>query len=92
MRAFEHSTLWGVFLVRGSRAPEEGRARVRLTNLPGFYPAVYPMTLVAAGLPLSDQTLLTSARRSLEAGTLDAHCANTDARRVPRISRAIGGP
>src|SRR3954453_168264 len=42
------------------------------TNLPGFYPAVYPCALNAPGLPLSD---LPPARE--QAGTLEAHFRET---------------
>src|SRR5687768_9574602 len=43
------------------RAPETGRAfSSRLTNLPGFCPAVYPPSLRMVGLPLSDQRLATA--------------------------------
>src|SRR5687767_13867666 len=51
----------------------------RLTNLPGFCPAVYPPSL-KAGWTAS----LGPAPRDREAGTLDAHCWGDDAKRMPR--------
>src|SRR5262245_43356299 len=64
----------GAILIEASRAPlkTEG-AYEHLTNLPGFYPAVYPTDAVSAGLHLSAQTLHAHADTCDEAGTLDAH-------------------
>ena len=50
------------------------------SDLPGFYPAVYPRGPMATrGLPLSDQPPAIEER----AGTLDAHLSNVVAKPVP---------